>query len=208
MRGERPLLGLLLCAGTLCVAGVVGAEPAPSDTAPLEYRSLWIPTGHALVLMTGMRAVEAVIWPEPFADPRLSRMGPYYQEAFTRPPVWDSSQPWFQQDGDPWAVNAVGHALFGSELYLRARSCALSPLEALAFTTAASTAWEYVWEANGAQPSALDLVYTPLSGLLFGELRWLGYRATRQLRSPVLRAVLGATLDPFGELERGFGTRC
>ncbi len=198
----------MLWAGTVCLAGVVQAEPASSDTVPLEYRSLWIPTGHALALMTGMRAVEAVIWPEPFADVRLSRMESSYHRAYTRPPAWDSSQPWFQQDGDPWAVNAVGHALFGSELYLRARSCALSPLEALAFTAAGSTAWEYVWEANGSRPSALDLVYTPLSGLLFGELRWFGYRATRKLGSPLLRAAFGATLDPFGELERGFGTRC
>ena len=34
-----------------------------------------------------------------------------------------SSHRALEWDGDPWYVNTLGHGLFGSELYLRARMC-------------------------------------------------------------------------------------
>ena len=175
---------------------------------PEDPQSWTIPSAHALGLMTGMRLTEAVIWPEPFADTSLARMGRSYEAAFTQPPKWDSSRRAFEWDGDPWWVNSIGHAAFGSELYLRARTCHNSLVPALAFTAIGSTVWEYGFEANGVRPSALDLWYTPAAGLVLGEARYLGWTLARRIGNRTWRGVLSGVLDPFGELERWAGTKC
>lgn len=180
---------------------------SPALPEPAEP-SLAVPTLHALGLMTGMRLTEAVIWPEPFASTDLSRMGESYERAFTEWPRWDSSQRAFEWDGDAWYINGIGHALFGSELHLRARTCHQSVLSALAFTTAGTLVWEYGFEANGVQPSALDLWYTPAAGLVLGEARFWAWSAARRIGDRHFRGVLTTLLDPFGELERALGTRC
>jgi hypothetical protein len=194
-----------LLAGTLMLlARPANAEPEVEPRDP----NLVVPTLHALGLMTAMRVSEALIWPEPFAHTDLSEMGRSYQYAFTHWPKFDPNRPAFEWDGDPWYVNGIGHALFGSELYLRARTCNNGVLPALIFAAAASSVWEYGFEANEVQPSALDLVYTPAAGLVFGEARFVGWRAARRISDPGWRAVWTTLLDPFGELERGLGTRC
>lgn len=204
MKYRAVISGVLLYALTRHVSA---AEPEVRPV--LEVSGSWaVPAGHALVLMTGMRAAESVIWPEPFADLRSRRVGRSYGEAFSRPPKWDGSRAAFEWDGDPWYVNALGHGLFGSELYLRARSCGQTPPLAFAFTAAGSTLWEYGIEASAVRPSALDLWYTPLSGLVFGELRFLGYRAAGSVSPRAVRGLLRVVLDPFGEFERSLGTPC
>ena len=167
-----------------------------------------IPTVHALGLMTAMRATEAVLWPDPFAETRLERIGARYRAAFSDPPVWDSDQPPFQWDGDPWVINVVGHGLFGSELYLRMRMCHNDILAATAFTVAGSTLWEYGFEANGVRPSAQDLVYTPASGLVLGELRLWLWRLGAEAPDATWGRVLSWIADPLGELERAAGSGC
>ena len=102
----------------------------------------------------------------------------------------------------------LGHGLFGSELYLRARTCHLPWYGALAFTAASSALWEYGFEGNGVRPSALDLVYTPLAGMALGEGRHVVWRAAGGLASAGLRTFLRAAVDPFGEAERAFGAGC
>jgi len=186
------------------IARPAAAEPESDAGEP----SLVIPTLHALGLMTAMRVGEAIIWPEPFAHTDASEMGRSYRDAFTHWPKFDPDRPAFEWDGDPWYVNGIGHALFGSELYLRARTCKNGVLPALIFAAAASSVWEYGFEANEVRPSALDLVYTPAAGLVLGEARFIGWRAARRIGDPGWRAVWTTLLDPFGELERGIGTRC
>ncbi len=188
-----------------------GAPEADGDAgaAEAELADSWsVPIVHGLGLMTVMRVTEAVIWPEPFADLNPGRVGERYEAAFTQPPKWDGSARAFEWDGDPWWLNAGGHALFGSELYLRSRICRRNVLEALLLTTAGSTLWEYGFEANGVRPSGLDLWYTPLSGLVLGELRYQGFRAARRLGAPGWRGVFTTVLDPLGQLERALGTPC
>lgn len=167
-----------------------------------------MPSLHALGLMTTMRATEAYLWPDPFAETNVHQLGWHYHEAFTRPPRWDGSRPLFEQDGDRWQINVIGHGLFGSELYLRARTCRKPLWQALLFTTLASTAWDYGFEANGVRPSALDLTFTPAAGLVLGELRYLGWSAARRLAPGAGRTLLGVLFDPLGELERAAGTPC
>ncbi len=167
-----------------------------------------VPIWHSVALMTTMRASEAWLWPNPFAETDLGVIGDRYSEAFTRPPKWDASRKAFEWDGDRWWINAVGHPLFGSELYYRPRRCGHGPLAALAIVTAGSTLWEYGYEANGVRPSGLDLWFTPVSGALLGEARFLGYSAASRVSQPAVRTMLKYLFDPFGQIERAFGTPC
>jgi hypothetical protein len=189
------------------LAPVTAPEPPP-ETAPAPDPSpdLVVPLGHAVALMTVMRLGEAVIWPDPFA--RTQHFAAHYEEAFTMPPIFDSSRRAFEWDGDPWYVNTLGHGLFGSELYLRARMCHLHWYGALAFAAASSTVWEYAFEGNGVRPSALDLVWTPLAGGALGEGRYQLWQAAAGIRGAGLRGAIRAVVDPFGEMERALGTGC
>lgn len=178
--------------------------PVPADSAP----RLTVPIVHALALMSAMRLSEAYLWPRPFAETNPATLSLHYHEAFSLPPRWDGSRPLFQEDGDRWQINVLGHGLFGSELYLRARTCRLAPWQALLFTGLASATWEYGFEANGVRPSALDLTFTPAAGLVLGESRYQAWRAARQLDPGPLRTTLSALLDPLGDLERALGSPC
>lgn len=157
--------------------------------------------------MLGMRLTEVWLWPEPFAETRPRVLRDRYQTAFSTPPKWDSRAPWFQWDGDRWFINVIGHAGLGSEFYLRARRCEFTPLGALALAAASSVVWEYGYEGSGVRPSALDLAYTPLSGMLVGETRYWLIQQARSL-DPEWRRFVTVVLDPFGEAERVFGFPC
>jgi hypothetical protein len=179
------------------------AAPAPAATPQLS-----VPVVHALGLMTAMRVSEAYLWPEPFAETNRLKLALHYNEAYSRPPLWQSGRPLFEEDGDRWQINVLGHSLFGSELYLRARVCRLPVWQALLFTGLASATWEYGFEASGVRPSALDLTFTPAAGLVLGEARYFAWRSTRGLAHGPLRTTLSALVDPLGDLERALGTPC
>jgi len=197
----RPSLNLAVALFAL-VCGV-GIPSARADEPRLD-----VPVVHALALMSTMRLSEAYLWPQPFAETDRITLSRHYHEAFSMPPRWDGSRPLFQEDGDRWQINVIGHGLFGSELYLRARACRLPPWQALLFTSLASATWEYGFEANGVRPSALDLTFTPLAGLTLGEARYQTWRAARRLDPGPLRSTLSAVLDPLGDLERALGAPC
>jgi hypothetical protein len=184
------------------LALVDAAEPVvPADRPP----NVTVAAVHGVALMAVMRGTESILWPDPFSRP--AHFGEHYEEAFTKPPVFDLKKPFMRWDGDPLFINVVGHGLFGSELYLRARQCRFGWGGSLAFAAATSAIWEYAIEGNGTRPSAEDLVYTPLMGAALGELRYLAHRAASGL-SPGLRTVVRVVVDPFGEAERAAGTDC
>jgi hypothetical protein len=158
--------------------------------------------------MAGMRLTEAWLWPEPFAETRPLVLAQQYEQAFTRPPKWDSSRAWFEWDGDPWMINVVGHAAFGAELYFRPRVCGHDVLPALVYAAGGTVLWDYGFEATGVRPSGLDLWYTPLSGAILGEVRYWGYQAASGIDDRTLRAVVQTVFDPFGQIERALGSRC
>ncbi len=166
-----------------------------------------VPLAHSAALLFTLRAAEAYLYPHPFADVGAA-WGRRYRDSVTQPPLFDRHAAAFEWDHDRWTLNVIGHGLLGAELYYRPRRCGWSPLASLAFATSASIAWEYAFEGNGVRPSALDLVYTPLAGMLLGEGRYWGVRWLSSLGSGPVRAVGSALLDPFGELERSFGARC
>jgi hypothetical protein len=198
------------------LAPTAGQTPASVKTHPVEAfpeeqptaLGRWTATlGHHHGLMLGMRLTEVWLWPEPFAEMRPTILRQRYHDAFTQAPKWDGRAPWFQWDGDRWFINVVGHAALGSELYLKARRCKFQPLAAMALTAASSAVWEYGYEASGVRPSALDLVYTPVSGVVIGETRYWLIQQARTL-TPGWRRFVTVVLDPFGEAERGLGFPC
>lgn len=215
-------LGFVVSA--LSFAGWAHAEPTPGDETPVTSASnaesapqpddaaptpSWlVPVGHGAGLFVTLRLTEAYLYPDPFADTRLDSWLHHYEEAFTRPPKFDADAPFFEWDGDPWYINAVGHAAMGSELYLRARTCGHGVLPSVLFTAGSSVVWDYAFEGNGVRPSALDLVYTPVSGLAFGEFRYFLWTQGGHIDSSLLRGVVRGIADPFGELERWAGTPC
>jgi hypothetical protein len=190
---------------TPAVVLALAAEPPPY-VAPAEAPNLVVPVLHSLALMSVMRLTESYLYPDPFS--RTQHFAAHYKEAFTQPPLFDGSRRAFEWDGDPWTINVLGHGLFGSELYVRARMCHLPWYGALAFTAASSALWEYGFEANGVRPSALDLVYTPLAGLALGEGRYLVWKAADSIGLPRLRTLIRVAVDPLGEVERAFGAGC
>ncbi len=179
-----------------------------SEGGPLAPSPRWdIPVTHDLVLLLTLRTTEAWLWPNPFADVRLAVVGRAYEQAFTVAPKWDASRAPFEWDGDRWQINVVGHGLLGSELYLRGRSCELGVAPSLALATTASAAWEYLLEGSAVRPSAIDLVFTPLAGLLLGEARYRALLWSESL-SPRPRVIVRYLFDPFGQLERAMGAGC
>ena len=208
-------LGALLLDAAAVRADPVGEPLSPVSLAPVPLdplagheRSWTVPTLHGLGLLTTMRIGAAIVWPEPFADTDLGHIGASYERAFSEPPLWDSSQPFFEWDHSQWWLNAIFHPLYGSEIYLRGRTCRLGALESFALLAAGSTLWEYGFEGNAVQPSALDLAFTPVAGFALGELRFVAWRAAKRIGAPGWRGVLSGVLDPFGELERELGTKC
>ncbi|AKU97730.1 Ubiquitin-protein ligase [Labilithrix luteola] len=187
------------------------SQPATPDAVHeephrVEGPNYVVPIVHDLALLAVMRAAETVIWPNPFARPE--QFGARYEEAFTHPPVFEPRRRFMEWDGDPWPVNTIGHGLFGSELYLRARMCRFPWYGSVAFAAGASALWEYGFEANGSRPSALDLVYTPLAGALLGEARFAIHRVAGGIESKTTRGIVRAIVDPLGEMERALGTDC
>ncbi len=165
------------------------------------------PVVHALALFTTMRATEAWLWPDPFAESDLSVIGAHYREAWTKPPIFDASRGAFEWDGDAWWLNGIGHGVLGTELYLRARVCGFGVLGSFAWAAGASATWEYVFEASGVRPSALDLVWTPVAGLVFGEARYRLLRAAGAIADAPLRRFVRGAIDPFGEIEHAITGR-
>ena len=92
---------------------------------------------------------------------RIESIGNQYRKSFTSPPVWDK---------DLWIVNYIGHPYQGSYYYNAIRSQGASVLQSAVFCLSQSLLWEYGWEAGMEQPSIQDLILTPITGILIGEL--------------------------------------
>lgn len=86
-----------------------------------------------------------------------------FKDGWRRGPEWDD---------DEWYWNYLGHPLWGSETFLRARSQNFSFIESFAFSTAASVVWEFGMENWTSNPSTQDLLLTSTAGSLIGEFRF------------------------------------
>lgn len=86
-----------------------------------------------------------------------------FEDGFTQPPAWDKDDPVFDY---------VLHPLVGAEYYLVARNRGWDLWGSLAYSAALSAFYEYIPENMVQQPSAVDLLVTPLAGALLGEARY------------------------------------
>lgn len=88
-------------------------------------------------------------------------LGERWTEHVTTKPVWDV---------DDWAINYIGHPVFGAVYYTMARNDGMDIFESALFSTVMSTFfWEYGYEAFAEIPSIQDLIFTPLLGSFLGE---------------------------------------
>lgn len=198
-----PLLANLLLAAAPAIRGLALAPPEELSAPAPDWT---VPAAHAGGVLLGMRLAVSVAWPEAYDPTRGGEMREQLRLAYTRGPEFDRSRALLESDGDPWWVNGAGHALFGSEVYGRARQCGHGAGAALLAAAAASVAWEYGLEAPHKRPSAVDLVWTPLAGALLGEGR---FRLHRWLRGRNASRWLLLAVDPLGEAERRvLRTRC
>ncbi|OLD07782.1 MAG: hypothetical protein AUG04_05870 [Deltaproteobacteria bacterium 13_1_20CM_2_69_21] len=164
---------------------------------------------HAAGTLGAMRLSASILWPQAYDPTRLRDQLRGLGRAWSTMPEFRRDRPLFGSDGDPWTINVFGHGLFGSEIYARTRQCGHGIAASAAAVATTSFLWEYVVEAPYKRPSGVDLVWTPLGGAVFGELRFQLWRWLRGDPSNPVKSVLFIATDPFGELERRlFKTRC
>lgn len=120
-----------------------------------------------------------------------------FKEGFRSAPVWED---------DEWQWNYLGHPLWGSETFLRARSQNFTFLESFLFSSAASVVWEYGMENWVTHPSKQDLLITSTAGSLIGEIR---FRVLTSLVGKEDRGskLLRFTFDPLQSSTRFFGEK-
>jgi hypothetical protein len=196
------------------VLWLAAAEPPPPSSivtpVPRVEETNWtVPIGHAVGLLAGMRLTLSLAWPDAYDPLPLSHSGHQFRQAYNQGPEFRRDRWLLESDGDPWAINVIGHGLFGAEIYGRVRQCGGGPWQALAFAAGTSVVWEYGIESWSKRPSGIDLVATPLIGAALGEAR---YRAQLWLRGRprgFWRRAAEIVIDPLGSAERGLlHTRC
>jgi hypothetical protein len=205
----------VIAAVALWLAATDPAPPPPSATtlvAPVtrpEETTWTVPLAHAAGLLAGMRLGLSLAWPDPYDPFPLSRSGRQFTRAYRAPPEFHRNRSLLESDGDPWAINVIGHGLFGAEIYGRVRQCGGAAWQAVAFAAGTSVLWEYGIESFSKRPSGIDLVATPLIGAVLGEARYRAQRWLRARRPSFWRRFGEIVVDPLGEGERGLlKTRC
>lgn len=93
-------------------------------------------------------------------DPSAAEMRANFKRAYTAPPVFDK---------DHWSINYLGHPVMGSYMYNAVRSQNARIWQSSLFCLGHVLLWEYGFESFSEQPSAQDLIVTPLAGILLGE---------------------------------------
>jgi len=187
---------------TLCLlltSVPAGAQQDREHEPELDWS---VPHLHSLAVVGGTRLSLSLIWPEAYAVRPVSANWDRFCRAWTTEAAWDGNRGFFEWDGDPWALNLVGHGLMGSEFYLRYRQYGGYWWQALGMTLLWTLAWEYLVESWHKQPSGIDLAWTPLGGALLGEGRYRLYLEVRDMADSPLRHLLLYLVDPLGQLER------
>jgi hypothetical protein len=74
----------------------------------------------------------------------------------------------FEWDNDRFGINFVGHPYSGGLFYVDARANGYGFFESVPFAIGGSLLWEYFGENT--KPSYNDIINTPISGILLGEI--------------------------------------
>ncbi len=120
----------------------------------------------SLLAVTMMAPSDWTGWHDDFIQDGLSNI----DRAWSNPPVMDD---------DHWFHNWVGHPYGGAVYYNTVRSQGSTPFQGFVFSAFLSAQWEYAFEAVAEQPSIQDLIITPTTGAVLGELI---HRATLSMK--------------------------
>ena len=187
-------------------------SPTAERDAPELKEPIWgVALAHGAGVLVGMRASLYALWPNSYPLWQTAETSHILERPYSLVPLYDPHRRLLESDGSSLLLNTVGHGGFGSEVYQRARVCRVAPLHAFVFTALTSAVWEYGFELPYQRPSAVDLIWTPLAGAAFGELRFQLWRLGRgdpSGRPSAAGRALMLLVDPFGELERALGTHC
>lgn len=121
-----------------------------------------------------------------------------FKRAYTEPPVMDN---------DMWAINYIGHPYQGAYFYNAVRSQNATILQSALYCFGHSMLWEYVTEAFYEQPSIQDLIVTPISGVILGELVHRGTIRMSRNGFTWFEKVLTILINPMYVLNNGFKTK-
>ncbi|MBN2527916.1 MAG: DUF3943 domain-containing protein [Deltaproteobacteria bacterium] len=175
--------------------------PKPSCETLPQAALILMPIARTVILNAGMYAGLVILWPHAFAPKQGTTDS--FRESFSTPPYMNSKQVFFQLDDDPWFINTILHGIYGSEVYLSARTYGHNAMIGFLYAAFASTTWEYLVESWFHRPSGIDLIWTPFAGAVIGELRFQLMRLIlRRVPSRGVRIALVSLLDPLGQLER------
>ncbi len=122
--------------------------------------------------------------------------GHSFSDGFSKGPVWDD---------DTYEYDYVLHPIAGSEYYLTARNRGLTRAASFGYSAMLSAFYEYVPENIIQQPSATDLIVTPLGGFLLGEARYnLKQRIAARKPTSFAGRVAYVLLDPLDVTVGGY----
>lgn len=161
-----------------------------------------IPFVRIAALESIMVVASAALWPESYSPLKTGKNWKQFKESWTNPPNYVYDTNILGSDGDWWYFNLLAHGILGSELYLAARDWGYRPVTAGLFAIYTSFVWEYMVEGWFRLPSTVDLFWTPLAGILIGELRFLGVKAAYKIKNQRVSLLVRIMLNPLGELER------
>lgn len=189
----------------LAVVGLVAGHPcsATAGEPGVDEQPRWLlPTLHSAGLTFAIRLGSSALWPKTFDIRQVDRNSSTFANSWSSAPTFDTGERFFEWDHDPWTINIIGHGLMGSEYYLAHRRARHSWWLSLTMTLAWCFVWEYLIESWHKHPSGVDLLWTPVGGMLFGEGRYQVHLLLRRMRPSVGRHVLLYLIDPIGQLER------
>lgn len=196
--GDDAVILAQIVTSDLQSASTTKDEVALGPAKPPSYGSIflkgWLPL---TVVELGLLGVTATLpknwtgWSATFVQDGMKNFG----RAYTEPPVLDD---------DWWFHNYVGHPYGGSVYYNTVRCQGATPRQSFFFSLVLSTQWEYVFEAVAERPSIQDLIITPITGSVLGELT---HRFTMHLKKGGTSAgekVLIAITNPMHAIFAGF----
>lgn len=177
------------------------ALPYSKTLSHPDWKRMWLHTG---VLFAGGVATLGVLQLLP------ENATAWNKERITSIPFWKRWSYHVRKgpvwDGDNFIFNYILHPYAGAVYYMGARSIGFNQLGSFLYCTAISTIfWEYGIEAFMEKPSIQDLILTPLSGLLLGEVF---YKLKRKIVSDGYRLwgsrvwgnIVAFIIDPVNEV--------
>jgi len=176
------------------LAAELNSRPSPADSisvAPSSATRYWIAGAEAAGSNVAVWAFFKYAEHEPYTRISLQSIGDHLETGF-----------WWDQDG--FLGNQFNHPYHGSVYFNSARSNGLGFWESAAYAFGGSAMWELFMEIE--PPSYNDIVNTPVSGIIFGEII---HRSTNLILDPskrgpgrVLREASALLLNPVKGFDR------